>query len=351
VKLQWQAIQRQRRTIGGSGERKKMTRRYDTLLRMLDDVETTARNRQAGRPLAPAPSSEPEREPKCSPSPKAGEAEAAYNRGLRLVNRHLLPEAIPHFREALSLSKLPEFYQALGIVYLQLDDPDAAEQLFKEGLEFAQGTEDRQGAAVMRNLLGQARLKNGDLEGALCCMMQALETDLAVRGPEHPAVALDASNLGQILQEMGDLELALRCTLWALRVDESNYGPDHPSVAVRSNNIGQILLVQGDLAGAHDYTLRALNIDQRTFGADHPAVAQDAYNLSQILLARGDLDEALRYAKWAQRIDEDWGDCCLSRRALRVSRAMQVGRILFAMGDPDGEKRQTQRALQIYQEK
>src|SRR5688500_13989006 len=51
---------------------------------------------------------------------KADEAEAAYNQGYQLAERFRFAEAIPYFKQALAIIKLPDFYFALGRAYLSL---------------------------------------------------------------------------------------------------------------------------------------------------------------------------------------------------------------------------------------
>jgi tetratricopeptide (TPR) repeat protein len=74
----------------------------------------------------------------------------------------------------------------------------------------------------------------------------------------------------------------LEYTRRALAIDETVYGPDHPNVAIRASNIGTILRAQGDLAGALEYTRRALRIFQATYGPENPQTRIVAGNLAVI---------------------------------------------------------------------
>ena len=163
---------------------------------------------------------------------KAGEAETAYNHGYQLAQRFRFAEAIPYFKQALVITKLPDFYFALGSAYLSLPDLDQAEQVLREGLAQVAREGDEKQQAHLSNLLGQVLLAKGDLDGALRYSERALEIDEKVYGPDHPDVAILANNIGMILQDKGDLDGALRRAERALKIDEKVYGPDHPMVAI-----------------------------------------------------------------------------------------------------------------------
>ena len=49
---------------------------------------------------------------------------------------------------------------------------------------------------------------------------------------------------------------------------------------------------------------RALKIDEKVYGPEHPNVARDTNNIGQILQAKGDLDGELSYTERALRIFE-----------------------------------------------
>ncbi|MDE2367324.1 MAG: tetratricopeptide repeat protein, partial [Betaproteobacteria bacterium] len=275
---------------------------------------------------------------------KAGEAEAAYKQGYQLAERFRFAEAIPYFKQALTITKLSNFYFALGNAYLSLPDLGQAEQVTQEGLDQATREADEKQQARLSGLLGVVLLDKGDLDGALRYSEQALKIDEKVYGPDHPNVGTTASNIGQILQAKGDLDGALRYSQRALTIDEKVYGPDRPKLARDASNIGMILKAKGDLDEALRYSERALKIDEKVYGPDHPNVAIHASNIGTILKDKGDLDGALRYSERALGIDEKVYGPDHPKVAIHAN---NIGTILQAKGDLDGALRYSERALKI----
>jgi tetratricopeptide (TPR) repeat protein len=202
---------------------------------------------------------------------------------------------------------------------------------------------DHPSVAIRASNIGQILQAQGDLAGALEFSRRALQIHERVYGPDHPSVAIDANNIGQILKEQGDLAGALEFSRRALTIDEKVYGPDHPKVAIRVNNIGLILHEQGDLAGL-EYCRRALQIDEKVHGPDHPNVAIHANNIGTILSDQGDPAGALEYCRRALQIGEkvygpDHPDVAI--------RANNIGTILQEQGELAGALEYSSRALQI----
>ena len=136
-----------------------------------------------------------------------------------------------------------------------------------------------QAVGRLSNQAGLYEKQRAQLRSAERLYRRALAIGEKVHGPDHPTVAIRASNIGLLLKEQGDLAGALEYTRRALGIGEKVYGPDHPNVAMRANNIGMILKEQGDLAGALEYTRRALRIKQATYGPDNPSTKLTAENL------------------------------------------------------------------------
>jgi tetratricopeptide (TPR) repeat protein len=203
---------------------------------------------------------------------------------------------------------------------------------------------DHPDVAIRASNIGTILKDQGDLVGALQYTRRALAIDEKAYGPDHPTVAAFASNIGAILRDQGDLPGALQYTRRALAIDEKVYGPGHPNVATDANNIGAILRAQRDLPGALQYTQRALTIIEKVYGPDHPNVATLANNMGATLKAQGDLPGALQYARRALAIDEK----VYGLDHPNVARdANNIGQILQDQGDLPGALKYTRRALAI----
>ena len=222
----------------------------------------------------------------------------------------LLPHVAAATEAAEELGVEPEATGRLlndaGVQLLDRGVPDRAQGYLERALaigEAVYGPEHPEVAIRASNLATILKAR-GDLAGAEELTRRALAIGEAVYGPEHPQVAIYASNLATILQARGDLAGAEDLTRRALAIDEAVYGPEHPTVAISASNLGQILQDRGDLAGAEDLTRRALAIDEAVYGPEHPSVAIRANNLGQILQARGDLAGAEDLTRRALAIGE-----------------------------------------------
>ncbi len=178
---------------------------------------------------------------------KKDEAKTAYAQGYTLIGKHQFAEAVPYFRRAVAIIKLPEFYYGMAVALWQVPDLAGAEAAVDDGFALLLQQPDERLDAGLAGLLGLILEARGDLPGAQRQTERALGIVEKVFGPNDPNVAIVANNLGQILQKRGDLDGAQRQTERALRIDEKVFGPDHSNVAGVANNLGLILQARGDL--------------------------------------------------------------------------------------------------------
>jgi tetratricopeptide (TPR) repeat protein len=252
-------------------------------------------NQQLSEALLPKPPEVNEKiSKKASLITRADVAVTAYNKGYAFFKEYRFAEAISQFESALAITRLPEFYLAIGHAALGIPDLGHAEQAFTDGLALISGMEkaDPTREATFANMLGRVLQAKGDLNGALHHTERALKMDEMIHGPSHPTVARDLNDLGVILHAKGDLDGALSYTKRALKMDEASYGSTHPYVATKAYNLGQILKDKGDLDGALRYSELALKIDETTYGPTHTNVARDVNSVGRILQVKGDLHGA-----------------------------------------------------------
>jgi tetratricopeptide (TPR) repeat protein len=199
-------------------------------------------------------------------------------------------------------------------------------------------------ATSLFNELGYHLQTRADLPGARTAFERALRINVAVFGPDHPAVATDMNNLGSVLRDLGDLRCARAAFERALRIAEAAFGPEHPEVARVVNNFGLVLRDVGDLPGARAAYERALRIDEATFGPDHPKIATAQNNLGSVLRALGELVAARAAYERALRIDEAAFGPNHPEVATDVN---NLGTVLRALGDLAGARANIERALRI----
>jgi hypothetical protein len=82
---------------------------------------------------------------------KRDEVKTAYADGYKLIDQYQFAEAVPHFRRALAVIKLPEFFQGLATALWQVPDLTGAEAAVHDGLALLLQEPD---AALDANLTG-----------------------------------------------------------------------------------------------------------------------------------------------------------------------------------------------------
>jgi tetratricopeptide (TPR) repeat protein len=174
-----------------AGQSASESRIEETIIKRFDALE----QRQKEAPLAtPSEVRAEVSEIKKSLLAKAEEAEAAYNKGYLLFDRYRFDEAIPHFRKALSLVKLADFYLALGRAYQEIPNLTQAEQVLREGVATTEESGEERKEASLANQLGITLLAKGDLEGALRYTERALKIFEKSYGTDNPTTRIVRKN-------------------------------------------------------------------------------------------------------------------------------------------------------------
>ena len=113
-------------------------------------------------------------------------------------------------------------------------------------------------------------------------------------GEDHPETVRHASYLAIALSDQElDYAEAERLLRWGLRVDEEILGPNHPWIAIDATNIGVVLGKQLLYAKALKFHQRALEIDTQVYGWLAPGTLHAVTNVAGSLSDLGRADEAL----------------------------------------------------------
>jgi CHAT domain-containing protein/tetratricopeptide (TPR) repeat protein len=167
--------------------------------------------------------------------------------------------------------------------------------------------EDRASIATIRNNLGQARERLGDLASA----REHLEASLAIRQalPDTPLdIAITQDNLASVLTRLGDTERAEALIHQALETFEAVHGPAHHDVATALNNLGSLYAGDGDVARARATYLRALDAHLQSGGLDGAGTLITAANLAAFCLTHHDQTLAYELADLLLAIGGDQPD-------------------------------------------
>jgi protein O-mannosyl-transferase len=201
-----------------------------------------------------------------------GNAFAQCNLGTALAAQGRVPEAIPHFEEALRLRpNYPIAQDNLGNALLRQGEVEPAIIHYRAALRLEPGF------AEAQDNLGTALLRQGRPAEAMACFEEALRLD--------PGRAEARNNLANILVGEGRVAEAVTQYEAALRLD--------PAYAEAENNLGNALAREGRVPAAIQHYRRALGL--------RPGYAEAHYNLGNALLqanqaapAIGEFEAALR---------------------------------------------------------
>ncbi|MDX2465071.1 MAG: tetratricopeptide repeat protein [Porticoccus sp.] len=113
--------------------------------------------------------------------------------------------------------------------------------------------------------------------------------------------------LGIINQTLGNLSVAEDHLLGSLVILEEQLSPDHPDVAVTATNLGNIYYDMKRFRDSERYHQLALRIRQNAFGNTNPVVAQSTYNLAVLyehesMYGKAELHYKKAIALWSKSV-------------------------------------------------
>lgn len=122
--------------------------------------------------------------------------------------------------------------------------------------------------------------EKGEYNTALSIAERAYDIALNNFGLNDVNTADTLLKLGIINQTLGKLSLAEDHLLGSLVILEEQLSPDHPDVAVTATNLGNIYYDMNRFKDSERYHQMALRIRKNAFGSGNPVVAQSIYNLA-----------------------------------------------------------------------
>ncbi len=232
-----------------------------------------------------------------------------------------------------------QLHLVAGNAYFLLSDYGAAESHFRDVMQAAHDSGDREAEAAALGNLGLVRAERGDLEGAEEHVRKALEIEEETADRSGQATLL--GNLGVVYKRRGDVDGAEEYHRRALEIDEEI--GNRLGQAQSLGNLGLVQAERGDFDGAEEYHRKALAIDEEIgYRLGH---AQDLGNLGEVYFRRGDLDGAEEHCRNAIKINEEIGN--------RLGQARQfanLGLVQAERGDLEGAEERYTKALEIAEE-
>lgn len=152
--------------------------------------------------------------------------------------------AIEHQRiAAMALSNLGRLYSSLGKDYQQ------ALNYHRQGLTFAQKSEDLKAQITAYNILGSTFIKVTELDSATIAFQKAIALNQDIN--KH-SLFYSFNNLGVIAKQKNDYELAISYYRKSI-----SCCPNHRTQYLAYGNLGNLHLLQGHVDSAQIYLLRA----------------------------------------------------------------------------------------------
>jgi tetratricopeptide (TPR) repeat protein len=122
--------------------------------------------------------------------------------------------------------------------------------------------------------------EKGEYNTALTVAQRAYDIALDNFGLNDVNTADTLLKLGIINQTLGNLSTAEDHLLGSLVILEDQLNPDHPDVAIAATNLGNVYFEMERFRESEKYHQLALKIRQNAFGESNPVVAQSTYNLA-----------------------------------------------------------------------
>ena len=223
-------------------------------------------------------------------------------------------------------------YAALARVYRSISEHQIAQDYAQRALEHFRLSGDWRGLAEAYFGIGLAQVQEGDYEGALDNLQQALKLI-----GDHPA----SYTLGRIYANMAGVCWFLKRPQEGIRYLEKAIGyyerTDHKASAANGyNNLGINLILMGQWGRAQEALERALSLASES-GDRSEKVPMILDSLGELLMLRGELDEAKDYLKRAVGLaTEDankWYACQALRTLARCYLAMEDYARALAKGE------------------
>ncbi len=232
------------------------------------------------------------------PEDLSGQATRINNLGAMYLDEEDYDNAEKLFREALALrdqlgeeSDMVVNLNNLATVLMYRGKYQAAEELYRRGLVILRGSpksgsERKQMSASLRSL-GAVLLARGDFAAAEPPLNEALEIRLREYGDEDTRVTSVLDLLGRVRFARGYPREAEQLYLKAREIRCLRLGKDHADVSWSDRNLATLLLAEGELATARVVIERAHSGLRRALPPEHWRIAAADVTLGALLTAEG----------------------------------------------------------------
>jgi serine/threonine protein kinase/tetratricopeptide (TPR) repeat protein len=182
----------------------------------------------------------------------------------------------------------------MGIVYLNLGQPDDAQPLIEQSLSIRRALFGPDNLDVARSLLSLNRVygERGELRRAEDLARESLNLTEKHAGSDSLETAINLCQLGVLERTKGETAMAEQLLQRCLDIRIARLGRENEQVADTFDNLAQIATDRQDYVTAERLHREALAIDGRVRDETHPRYIRHVLNLASVLQAKGDLAAA-----------------------------------------------------------
>jgi len=188
---------------------------------------------------------------------------------------------------------------SIGLLYMFLDQDDAAEMQFRSALELRGQVlgEEHSDTLFAKQALAEVLWRKGKHDEAEAMFRHGLEIGRRTL-PEEPVTLCLMNRVAVILEQKGELAEAEALRRQSLDIQKSHLGKEHPDTLKAMNNLAALLRGTGKLDEAEALNRQILEIRRSVQGDEHPDTLWARSNLAGLLEQRGQLPEPVSETKY-----------------------------------------------------
>ncbi|HMB70366.1 MAG TPA: tetratricopeptide repeat-containing protein kinase family protein, partial [bacterium] len=225
---------------------------------------------------------------------QAGMAGAVYRQSRFAESDSLFTRIVEHRKRQGSAAALAAATMNLATAKNSLDDGEAAEPLYLEGIRLDRVAHGDRHPTVAEDLNSYAMFltRMGRSDEAETRLREALEILRGTPDAEQTLLAMTLSNLGGVLMDAGDYESAEEAVREAVALRRELYRNRHPKLAISLQKLATIRQKRDDLEGAEALLTESLEMTRATLGPVNDEVARVLNELAIVAFYRRDMATA-----------------------------------------------------------
>lgn len=188
-----------------------------------------------------------------------------------------------------------EIFHSLGMVMMELDRLDEAENYFQQDLQRSVRIfgEEHSGTIAAVGMMGKLRNRQGLYEEARVHFKKTYDLYLKIYGSTHPKTLVALANIATASGEIGEYRQAFEVQQKVLEIRRRKLGEFHPSTLQAMRNLAFFHKNLEEYEQAESLLLQAISAQKQTLGEEHPEVLGSLSNYLLLLLELDRPEEAI----------------------------------------------------------